>query len=407
MRSLLLLLLLTLPLLAQDFILENAVVHSAVGPPQKAPVVVRGGRIESIGGAPVKGLRRIDLAGHHLYPSLIEADTTLGLTEIGAVRATNDMDEVGEVNPNARAVTAFNPDSMLLPVARSAGILIAGVAPRGGRISGQSAALALAGWTPNEMALKAPAGLYIRWPIMSLDRSPEAKPKLSEQLRERQENLLTITEALANARAYHRAHEQTDVKWEAFGPVLRGEIPVVLEVYTVDQIRAALKWAREEKLRFVLLGASQAWRIPDELKGVPIIYTGLVHLPRDPEEGYDVYYKTPALLKSHGVEVALSGGGDAAHVRNLSDFAGRARAYGMSDLDALQAITLSPAKILGIDSEVGSLEPGKRATFFVADGDILDTRSRVLRAWMDGVELDLEDRQKRLYRKYRDRPARP
>lgn len=405
MRPLLIFLLLTFPCWAQDFVIENAVIHTAVGPARAGSLVVRDGVIAAVFPEHLPDLPRVDLGGRHLYPGLIEADTTLGLVEIGAVRATVDTTEVGDINPNARAVTAFNPDSELLPVALSAGILVAGVAPQGGLISGQSAAMTLEGWTPEDMALRAPAGLYVRWPSMAVDRSPEAKIELSKQLRKREEKLLALREAVANARAYRRSPDRRDVKWEALEPVLTGQIPVVLEAHGVDEIRAALAWARQEKLRPVVLGASEAWRIPDELADVPVIYTALARVPEHGVVGYDTYYRTPALLVERGVEVALSGGGDAAHVRNLSDLAGRAAAYGLSELDALRAITLIPARVLGIDDRFGSLESGKSATFFVADGDILDTRSRVVRAWVHGRELDLSDRQKRLYEKYRNRPA--
>jgi imidazolonepropionase-like amidohydrolase len=177
----------------------------------------------------------------------------------------------------------------------------------------------------------------------------------------------------------------------------------------VDEIRAALAFTKKENLRMVLLGGQDAWRVAPELAKakVPVIYTGILDITERDFEGYDAYFRAPAVLAAAGVPVALSSGGQAANVRYLSDLGGRARAYGLSDLASLQAITLRPAEILGIADRLGSLTPGKDATFFLADGDILDTRTHVLRAWVMGRESDLEDRQKKLWEKYRNRPRRP
>jgi len=348
----------------------------------------------------------IEGRGLHLYPSLIDPDTTLGLIEISSVRATLDTTETGLMNPNARADIAFNPDSQLLPVALSAGILAAGVGPRGGLISGRSAAMLLDGWTREDMALRAPAAVYVSWPKMGINRTPGAKAA-QEQAQFRKDRLLAIRDAFEDARAYavrDAAKDERDVKWEALVDAVQRKIPVVVHADGVDEIRAAMKFAREENLRLILLGGRDAWRIAGEIT-CPVIYTHMATVPRD-DEPYDVAYRAPGILARARVMVALSCGGGAAHVRNLPDFAGRAAAWGLPRLQALQAITIVPAQLLGVADRLGSLELGKDATFFLADGDILDTRTHVLRAWIGGREIDLKDRQKVLWEKYRNRPTR-
>lgn len=393
--------------------ITHAVVHPATGPAiPDGTVVVRDGRIVSVGsGAAPAGATVIDAQGKHLYPSLLEADSTLGLVEIEAVRATRDTAEKGAVNANLRADMAFNPDSQLLPVAESSGILVAGVAPRGGIISGRSAVMMLNGWTREDMTVKAPASVYVRWPRMTISRNAWS-PSPKKQEKERREALQTLDEAFENARAYVRARaagksDEQDVQWEALAAALRGDIPVVIDADGVSEIRAALAWTQKQKLHMVLLGGRDAWRVAHDLAQarVPVIYTAVLTVPNRDYEAYDTFYRAPAVLAAAGVPVALSSGGGAAHVRVLSDLAGRARGYGLGDLASLQAITLRPAEFLGVADRVGSLAPGRDATFFLADGDILDTRTHVLRAWVLGKEVDLEDRQKKLWEKYRNRPS--
>lgn len=396
----------------QALVLKGATVHPATGPAlSDATLVVRNGRIAALGRdvPPPAGAVVVDLKGMHVYPSLIDADTTLGLVEVGSVRATRDINEVGSVNPNARADEAFNPDSQLLPVAMSSGILVAGVAPRGGLVSGRSAVMLLDGWTREDMALLAPGGLMVRWPRMAIDRSPGEDADEQEQKREQQ--LRRLREVFENARAYQRARkangpQERDVKWEAMIDVVEGRAPVFVEAGGFDEIAAALDFLEAMKLKGVIVGGAEAWRLADRIARakVPVIYNEIVAVPHADHVAYDAYYTAPAVLSRAGVTVALSCGGEAAHVRNLSDFAGRAAAYGMDALAALRSITLVPARVLGVADRLGSLEVGKDATLFVTDGDILDTRTHVVRAWVQGRELDLQDRQKALYEKYRARP---
>lgn len=395
--------------------ITHAVIHPATGPAiVNGTLVVRDGRILSVGTGPAPGgARVVDAGGGHVYPSLIDPDTTLGLLEIEAVRATRDAREIGRMNASVRTEQAFNPDSQLLPVAMSAGILVAGVAPRGRLVQGRSAVMMLAGWTREDMTVKAPAALYVKWPQMGVARFPWSRPA-KKQEKERREALREIDEAFENARAYEKAvgagkTEEQDVQWEAMNAALRGEIPVVVAAEGVDEIRAALKWTSKQKVRAILLGARDGWRIAREiaLARVPVIYTGVLTIPDRDHESYDACYAAPSVLVAAGVPVALSVGDPSSNVRYLADVAARAHAYGLSDLAALQAVTLRPAELLGVSDRLGSLTVGKDATFFLADGDILDMRTHVLRAWVRGKEVDLTDRQKKLWERYRNRPSAP
>ena len=393
-------------------------VHTASGPDiVSGTVVIRGGKIAAVEAgvsAPADALV-VDAKGKHVYPSLLPPITELGLVEIGAVRATVDTNETGEINPEARADFAMNFDSELLPVARSAGILIAGVSPIGGIISGSAAAMKLEGWTREDAGLRAPAAIMVVWPDLHVDRSPTARFSVRLQEKRRDEAVQKLKDVFADARAYGKARSaeketgvprhDADPKLEALLPAVDGKIPVIVVARTVAQIRAAMAWANQENLTLVLADADDGWRIADEIAkaGVPVIAPPSLDLPRRSDEPYDAAYANAGVLARAGVTVAFNDD-STWNVRNLPHQAAMAVDFGFPREKAVAAMTLVPARILGVADRVGSLEPGKDATLFIADGDILDIRSRVVAAWVDGRALDLTDKQKRLYERYRNRP---
>jgi imidazolonepropionase-like amidohydrolase len=397
--------------------LVGATVHPVSGPDiSNGVVVLAGGKIESVSAGPAPAdARVVDVRGKHVYPALIAASTQLGLVEISAVRASVDTTEIGEINPEARADLAVNFDSELLPVTRSAGILIGGVTPLGGIISGSVSALRLDGWTREDAALRSPAAISVVWPNLRIDRSPDARLSARLQEKRRDENLRRLKEAFAAARAYAKARgaegtagvprHDADPKMEALRPAVEGKIPVFVVANTLAQIRGALVWAKEAGVKIVIVGGTDAWRAAGDLAraGVPVVIDPVLGLPARTDDPYDAPYSNAGILEKAGVRVAISEA-DSQFVRNLAHHAGTAAAYGLSREKALEAITLEPARLLGIEDRVGSLAAGKDATLIVTDGDILDFRHRVLAAWMDGRELDLSDRHKRLYERYRARP---
>ncbi len=403
---------------AETIALKGGVVHPVSGPDiPGGTVLIRDGKIAAVGAkvAVPSDARVVDVSGKHVYPSLFPAATQLGLVEINAVRATVDTAEIGEINPQARADYAMNFDSELLPVTRSAGVLVAGVTPIGGIVSGSAAAMKLEGWTREDATLKAPAAITVFWPSLRIDRSPTARESVRLQEKKRDEAIEKLKNAFAEARAYAKAkaaetkpgipRHDIDPKLEALLPAVEGQIPVLVVANSLSQIKAALAWAKEEGLKLVIGGGADAWRVAEELAraNVPVILDPVIGLPARSDESYDAPFANAGLLAKAGVRVAINEG-DAAFVRNLAHHAATAMAYGLSREKALQAITLEPARILEVADRIGSLEPGKDATLFVSDGDIFDLRSRVVAAYLDGRPLDLSDRHKRLYERYRNRP---
>ncbi|HLN58293.1 MAG TPA: amidohydrolase family protein [Thermoanaerobaculia bacterium] len=403
----------------QTVALVGGTLHLVSGPDvASGTVVLRDGKIAAMGaGIEVPaGAKVVDVKGRHVYPSLFPALTELGLVEISSVRATVDTTELGEINPQARADFAMNFDSELLPVARSAGILIAGVAPVGGIVSGSLAAMKLDGWTREDATLKAPAAIVVRWPDLAIDRSPAARVSVPLQEKRRDEALEKLRNVFAEARAYAKAkaaegkagipRHDDDPRLEALLPALDGSLPVIVLAQRVAQIRAALAWAREENVKLVLAGARDGWRVADEIAkaNVPVIVEQPLELPTRQDEPYDANFTSAGALAKAGVRVAFSDGSTAYSARNLPHQAAAAVAFGFPREKAVEAMTLEPARILGVAARVGSLEPGKDATLIVTDGDILDLRTSVLAAYLDGRALDLTDKQKRLYERYKNRP---
>ena len=403
-------------------------------PPQDHPIALVGGTIHTVSGPVLTtgtvlfdagkitalaerldlpaGTQEIDVRGKHVYPGLIAAHSIIGLVEIEQIRATRDAVEVGEIKPNVRAEAAFNPDSEILPVTRANGITLALSAPGGGAISGTSALMMLDGWTWEAMTLKAPVGLHVRWPRMHVRESPFA-PSAEEQQKTREKQIELIRAAFTEARAYLKAKEaeslrgvpyhDTDLRWDAMIPVLKGEIPVMLHANDVRQIQAAVDWAAEEEVRAILVGGRDAWRVADLLKekDVAVIIDGVHVTPARRWEAYDAPFTNALKLHQAGVRFCISDGGGAAHERNLPYHAATAAAYGLGKEEALKAVTLYPAEILGVANQVGSIEVGKDATLIVTDGDPLEITTHVEREFIQGRDIDLGSRHTQLYTKYK------
>lgn len=405
--------------------LSGATIHTVSGETiTDGTLIVVEGRIGAVGGSdlayvPGAGqtgeLTTIDLDGLHVYPGLIAANTVLGLVEIQAVRSTVDVAEPGLINPNTRAEVAINPDSENFPVARANGVLLALTAPLGGNgglIAGRSAAIQLDGWTTEDMTLRAPVAMHIGVPNLRIPDGIEG-PQRSRLIEQRDERVARLEESFDQARAYRKAKDagslvEVDRRWEAMMPVFDRELPVFAVAYDLMQIRYALRLADEYEFDLVIVGGDDAWRIADVLaeRNVPVI-VGAVHIPPQRRwEGYSTPSENPVRLHQAGVKVAIANLGgtfEAPHERNLPYQAAEAVAWGLDPEEALRMITLYPAEILGIDDRVGSLEIGKDATFIVTDGNPLDIRTQVRRAFIQGREIDLSSRHTALYAKYAER----
>jgi imidazolonepropionase-like amidohydrolase len=404
------------------------IVDATLYPVSSAPIangrmLVENGRIVAIGDATSvpdrPGATVISLKGKRVYPGLISANTTLGLTEVSSVRATVDTAESGAMNPNARALVAINADSELLPVARSNGVLAALSVPRAGPaglIAGTSALVQLDGWNWEEMGLIPEVALHVTLPSMRLTAAqfPTLPPQRLEEIqRMTAERLRALEDAFEAARAYAkaRASEPTtalDSRWEAMVPVVSGKRPVFITANELPQIRYALNFAERFGLSLTIVGGQDAWRVAELLRerNVGVIIAGMHRLPLRREEETSAPFQLATRLAAAGVRFCIARGGtefDAANERNLPFDAGTAAAHGLARDEALKAITLYPAQMLGAAEQLGSLEKGKLATFFVTDGDPLEIRTQVERHFIKGRDIPLGDRHTTLHKKYEER----
>ena len=383
-------------------------------------VLFENGKITAVGqdlsGTASASATRIDCTGKRVYPGLIAANTELGLVEIDSVRATRDQSETGTVNPNVRAEVAVNPDSELIPVARATGILLALTAPAGGTVAGTSAVIQLDGWTWEDMTFKSPIGVHVNWPRMAPMRAWFMRQREQQQTQRRDEALKTLKQTFDDARAYLTARNAAganggghpvdfDARWEAMIPLLERKIPLMAEANELQQIQSAVAFAAKENVRMVVVGGQDAPLCADLLKryDIPVIVDGTQRLPQRRNDPYDDAATVPARLKDAGVAFCIAGNRGAAHARNLPYHAATAAAFGLSPEDALKSITLYPAQILGIADRAGSIEPGKDATLIVCDGDILETPTHVERAFIQGREIDLSNKQVKLWEKYKEK----
>lgn len=360
--------------------------------------------------------QRVDVRGKHVYPGLFDASTMIGLVEIQSVRGTVDLAEDGMINPNARAQVAVNPDSELIPVTRSNGVLLALIAPTGGTISGTSAVLQLDGWTFADMTVRSPVGMHIIWPTMTPQVDWQNPKSGREQFEASQKALTELNQAFDDARAYQKARQahsaeqkplRIDARWEAMLPVFEGKLPVIVTANDVQQIKAAVAFALRQKIKLILYGGYDAPECAELLKQhqIPVIVGGSYRMPLRRDDGYDVPFTVAERLRAAGVNYCISCGNgfEVWNVRNLPYHAATAVAFGLPADEALKAITLYPAQILGVADRVGSLEVGRDATIFVSDGDPLETTTQVTAAYIQGRTVDLANRQTRLYDKYHEK----
>ncbi len=405
--------------------------------PQDHPIVLTGGTIHTVSGATIEngmilfdkgkivavgsnleipaGAERIDVSGKHIYPGLVDANSIIGLTEIGAVRATNDIAETGSINANVRAEVALNPESEIIPVTRANGITVAITKPAGGVISGTAAAIMLDGWTWEDLTLRAPVGLVVNWPQMTINRAWWEQRSEEDQKKARDRALDELRNAFRDARAYLKAkraektdgvpHHSTDLRWEAMAPVLDGKIPCLVDAEEIQQIQAAVAWAEHENIKIVIVGGYDSWRAADLLKAknIPVIVNPIHRTPWRRWEAYDDPAALPKKLYDAGIKFCIAGESGASNERNVPYHAATAASYGLPKEEALKAVTLYPAQILGIADRVGSLEAGKDATLIVTDGDPLEIMSNVTMEFIQGKNITLESRHTHLYDKYKEK----
>jgi len=393
-------------------VINNATIHIGNGELiEKGWIVLEDGKITGIHSmqeavAVPSNARVINGEGKHVYPGLIAANTRLGLTEVDALRQTRDFNEVGGLNPNVRAIIAYNTDSRITPTIRSNGVLLAQVVPQGGRISGTSTVVELDAWNWEDAAYSLDDGVHMSWPSSFRRGGWWAEPGGTTKSKEYSNQIAEMRQLFAEAKAYAASTPAAkNLRLDAMKGLFSGDQLLYIRVNRAKDIISAVSFAKDYGINPIIVGGSESHLITDFLveNKTRVIINQTHRLPGSEDVDIDLAYKLPKLLDDAGVEFCLALPG-AWEVRNLSFEAGSAAAHGLSKERALQAITLDAAKVLGIDDRVGSLEVGKDATLIITEGDILDMRtSNVTDAFIRGKKIDLGNKQKDLYKKFGDK----
>lgn len=422
MRKLILFALLTLPIITfaqKSVLLMNGTAHigndSVI---QNSIIGIKGGKIVLVADAKSANFDKtaydemIDATGKQVYPGIIAPNSTLGLTEIESVRATNDFRETGTTLPNIRTLIAYNTDSKIIPTVRTNGILLAQITPRGGLVSGTSSIVMLDGWNWEDAAYKIDDGIHINWPTIQ-SRKFLDEDNIFPGPFEKNKDYIKQTDALkklfADAKAYNETpiKEEANLRFEAMKGLFNGTQTLFIHSNSVKEMVEAVNFVKLNGIsKVAIVGGKESWMITDLLKqnNIAVVVSRVHDLPTYPEDDIDLPYKLPYLLQKAGVLFCLNNEGDmeAMGARNLPFMAGTAAAYGLTKEQALRSITLNTAKILGIDKTTGSIELGKDATIFISTGDALDMKSNnVERAFIKGNNIDLNNDQKALYEKYK------
>jgi imidazolonepropionase-like amidohydrolase len=414
------------------YAITHAKIFTVSGVPiDDGTLVIRDGRIAAVGAnAEIPaGAQVIDGKGLQIYPGFFDAVTQMGLSEISAVNATVDSGETGSFNPDVVAATAILPSSEHIPVTRAAGITEVLVVPGSGGfdfsgsrgvIAGQASAIHLSGWTIDEMLIKKSVAMAVNWPEIETQTfdfttfSRKEKP-FAEAKKEYEKQVSELTEWLERARHYAVAleHEKTadfrrDVKLEALVPVVRGQLAMLVVADRGRDIRNAVEYADKQKLKIIIAGGAEAYKVKDLLrsKSVPVILRPPLTLPTEEDDPYDRLLSQPAELAKAGVKFAV-GSFDNSFARRLGQNAANAVAHGLPYDEALRAVTLYPAEILGLADQVGTLEAGKTANVIVTNGDPLEVTTDVRYLFIKGRLTSTDNKHQRLYEKYLNRPQAP
>jgi len=408
------------------YVIANARIVTVSGPDiENGGIVIRDGKITAVGSnvsVPVPaGAVTIDARGLSVYPGMIDAGTAMGLVEVGqGASGTVDTAEVGDLNPNAKAIIAVNPHSAHIGVTRVDGVTTALSLPSGGLISGQGALINLVGTSPAEMAVVPFAALVINYPRTSAGGGAfggaQQLTDLTEALATANRQVEQIRKMLRDAEAYGRAQDAyakdkalprpaQNIVLASLVPYVRGERPVVFRAEREADMRGAIRFAEEMKLKPIILGGDDAWKIVGLLKekNVPVILTGIWDLPIREDDFYDTLYENAAKLQQAGVRFAISTGDSGPNVRNLPFYAGMAAAFGLPRAEALKAVTLYPAQIMNVADRMGSIEIGKMANLVITDGDLLETRTHVRHLFIDGRPVPLTSRHTELNDAFKNR----
>ena len=372
------------------------------------------GKIATISAAagikPAKHDVVIDATGKHVYPGFIAPNSTLGLVEIDAVRASDDESEIGEFNPHVRSIIAYNSESKLVETTRPNGVLIAQITPRGGRIPGSSSIVQLDAWTWEDATIKANDGIHLNWPKSYSRAGWWAEPGGIEINKNYEPQTQSIQEYFDTAFAYLGSkNTKKDLPYEAMNGLQSGEKTLFINANGEKEIIDAVLFKKKNNIKnMTIVGGYYAFRVAPLLKenNVSVLLKRVHDMPLLEDEDVNLPYKNAKLLVDAGVLVGLQNAGDMERMqtRNLPFYAGTCAAWGLSKEQALQLISGNTAKILGIDKQYGTLEAGKSATLFISEGDALDMKSNLISlAFIDGRNISLESHHTELYKRYKEK----
>ncbi|WKZ60665.1 MAG: amidohydrolase family protein [Cyclobacteriaceae bacterium] len=395
------------------FALTGATIETVTrGTIQNGTVIISDGKITAVGGnvAVPQGATVIDCKGKFIYPGMIDGGSILGLSEVGSDPRTQDYNEVGDVVPQMKALTAVNPNAVAIPVTRISGVTTTLVVPQGGLFPGTASLINLHGYTPDQMYAGFDA-VVMNFPTTGRrgfwDRRSDDDIKKAVE-----KSLGKINEVWEKTIQYHKLDSANKGKvtyypeLEAMLPVVRGERTLIIEVNASKDIQAAIKWVQEKKIKKVILsGVAEGWRVADEIakSKIPVITGPVMNLPTREYDRYDRPYANAGLMKKAGVTVALQAGDRNMNYRNLPYHAGFAAAYGLGREEALKSVTIVPAQIFGVADKLGSIEVGKSATLFVCDGDPFETKTQVQHVFIEGWQMPMVSRQTELYDEFLNR----
>ncbi len=396
------------------YALVNARIETVTnGVIERGTVVISGGRIVGVGPSIVApaGAEVIDCAGLTVYPGMIDAGTQLGLIEIGSLPETRDADELGDITPQMQALTAVNPNSVSIPVTRLSGVTTVLCSPDGGLFPGTAALINLIGYTPDQMQLGGFRGVVMNFPSTVRgwwdDRPDDEVEKEQKKARAKLDDAWQRAMLFARIDSGYRAGgaqanpPEYQPELAALVPVVRRAMPLLIEVNAARDIDSAIAWVKANNVRAIFTGVSEGWRVADKIAaaGIPCIVGPVLTIPNRESDRYDKAYANPGLMKAAGVTVALRTT-DEANSRNLPYHAGFAAAYGMGREEAMRAITIVPATMFGVDSLVGSIERGKVANLYVADGDPFEPATAVRYVFIDGFNVPMASRHVELYKEF-------
>jgi imidazolonepropionase-like amidohydrolase len=393
-------------------IIRNGTVHTGTGQVlMNTDILINNGKIEKIGQhlpIPADDVRVVDATGKQVYPALILSNTIMGLREIGnQVKGSNDYREIGDLNPNVKSIVAYNTESRIINTLRSNGILFASIAPQGSLLAGTSSVVQFDAWNWEDAAYKINNGIHFYMPslIIRPNRTGETP---SDALANAMEKIETVKAFFRDAKAYAAGAkpENTNLKLEAVKGLFDKSQRLFIHCDIAKEMLIAIDFVKEFGFDVTIIGGSESWQLAPLLQqnNISVILEQMHDLPSTTDDDIDQPYKTPAALKKANVLFAITDEHQESTGRNLAFNAGTAAAYGLTKEEALAAITLDAAKILGIADRTGSIEAGKDANIIISEGDVLDMRTSIItKAYIKGRDVNLDDKQKQLAKKYMDK----